>query len=142
MIKFIIDTSIVIKWVSSDREADVEAALELLRLLKKGEILLSAPSLLLIELINTLCWKHKLGNEELAAVVYRVTESGINFVDLLKDDLPEVLDLVLENKITSYDAVFLYHAVKAKAKLISADKQLLGINDWVVSSAQALDMLK
>lgn len=140
MPKFVIDTSLIVKWVLKEDEKDVNESLELLRLLKNGEIALFAPHFLLVELTNILFCKRKPTDKEVRSFVQKVAESGINFVS--GPTTEEILDLVLKEKITAYDAIFLGLAKERGTKLISADKQLLEIKDWVITSSQALEMLK
>ncbi len=139
MTKFIIDTSVVIKWVVE--ETDSVEAERLFGLLKNGKIILFAPTLLLIELINILYWKNKYTQVEIKKIVTKIHESGINFIDFTKAEIGEILNTVLENKITSYDAIFLNLAMSTGTKLISADKQLLLLSDRVVSSSQSLTLV-
>jgi predicted nucleic acid-binding protein len=138
--KFAIDTSVVVKWLLKENEAEVGPSLELLRLLKNGEIALFAPHFLLVELTNILFCKRKVTDKDIRAFVQKVAESGINFIGGPRTE--EILDLVLKEKITAYDAIFLGLAKEREIKLISADKKLLEIKDWVITSSCALGMLK
>ena len=131
MTKFIIDTSVVIKWVVE--ETDSVEAERLFGLLKNGKIILFAPTLLLIELINILYWKNKYTQVEIKKIVTKIHESGINFIDFTKAEIGEILNTVLENKINL--------AMSTGTKLISADKQLLLLSDRVVSSSQSLTLV-
>ncbi|MBI3384607.1 type II toxin-antitoxin system VapC family toxin [Candidatus Gottesmanbacteria bacterium] len=141
MTKFVIDTSVVLKWISGKKESDIKESLELYQLLKEGEVAIFAPSFLLVELLNILYWKRIFTHEEIISFIARVSESGINFVDLLKNDTEEILHVVLKYGVTAYDAIFLYVARTSDCKLVSADRKLHSLLDQVISPSQALEIL-
>jgi len=129
--RFVIDASVVLEWVETKESPQKQRALGLYERLVKGEVAFSAPSFLLVEVINVLYWKKRNTVEEIRDFVDRVKTSGINFVDgaFSADASDELLDAVGKHEITAYDAQYVILAKKLGVKLLTFDEKLLGIKE-------------
>lgn len=132
MDSFVIDSSVAIKWTSSQNEKGVESSFKIYEQLQFGKIKLYAPTFLLTEIANILFWKKKLKTSEIESFIEKLSESGINFLDLSIDMIPEIFNLMVDRKVSAYDSIFLQLAQKMKCKLISDDEKLIEIKDLVI----------
>jgi predicted nucleic acid-binding protein len=124
---FVVDSSLVAKWLPPlNREPFAIEAQKLLLDWTRGEVELSAPDLLLIEVANVL-WKAA----RLGRCGAHQARSALNI--LISYDLPvvpsmAVLDLALrialEYKRTVYDSIYIALAVQSGRELITADEKL------------------
>lgn len=133
---FVIDSSVVVKWLSPENEKGVESSARIYEQLQFGIIKLYAPTFLLAEVANILFWKKKLMGKGIGTFVQKLTQSGINFSDLNVDIMPEIIDLMASQKVSAYDSIFLQMAKKLNCKLISDDKKLIEIKDLVLGLDQ------
>ena len=126
---WIIDCNVVIKWFLI-KEEDSSNALTLLQRAKDREIFLFAPAMILIEFGNVLT-KHNKYNPTFKTnfIRYYQTFTGIcdtkvlNLIPL-ENERQNVLDLALDEKISYFDAEYLYLSRKLKFELITYDKGL------------------
>lgn len=133
MNSFVIDASVVFKWFSCENEKYFEESRNLLYSLKNGEIALFAPNFLLTEITNVFYWKKKFNKKEIEIFLGKIIDCGINFADCPARNAKEIFALMVEYKITAYDALYLWLAKDRNLKLISADKKLLEIKEFVIA---------
>lgn len=126
---FVIDSSIIIKWIKDSNETDRDKALVLYKKLHNKEIKITIPDLLFYELSNfgsrqpieTLTACHDLINNlfdpEIGVEILPANEELIQYATSLAHDL----------NISAYDATYLAVAEKYNTKLVTADKKLLTV---------------
>lgn len=119
MKSYVIDTSVILKWVIGDeQESDREKALELLKSWMEGRIELSAPGI----------WEYEAGN----LLGRRFPGNALEKMDLLVNlefsniSLTENMhrlcfDWMVKNGVTFYDACYLAVAVETNSILVTAD---------------------
>jgi len=135
--KLVVDSCVVLKWISPEKEKNVSKAVKIYRGLLKGELELHAPFFLLVEVANILFWKKRFECQDIRAFIERLTSLGINFSgDPVEFSVTKVIDLMCQYKITSYDAQFLYLAQQLDCRLVSEDRELVKIKNWVVDLGQ------
>jgi predicted nucleic acid-binding protein len=121
MREVVLDASVVLKWFRDRDERHVEKARALRRAYEAGELLVLAPPLLGLEVLNVAGrrWCLKAGAlEQLAAALGDI---GFEWVD------PDLL-LVAEwtaRGLTAYDSAYVAVAAQRDATLISDDQQLV-----------------
>lgn len=124
MKKYVIDTSVAVKWFSKT-EKDTENALELRQALLDGFCFITAPDLLIYELANVL--KHNANFTE--TDVKSALESVYNMGMEIKPPENSVLDLAIniafKLNVTVYDACFLALAQTLQIPLITADYKFI-----------------
>ena len=127
----VIDTSALIRLFIPD--GPIPEGLEKFFIgVEKGGNTAVAPELLLVETVNVLNRKRKIGE-------ISIPESVGLFTDVLSMPIrytphgplipTTAFDLALEHGVTLYDAVYLALAVEQSAVLFSADKEMLKIAD-------------
>lgn len=119
MKRYVVDASVILKWVLGDREEhDHEKATELLNAWAEGRVELLAPTL----------WEYEVGNflgrespEEAMARMSRLLDLGLKVLPLSRYMVSLCFGWMKENRVTFYDAAYLAAAVEVEAILITAD---------------------
>lgn len=120
MVKWVLDTSVVVKWFFS--EEGTERAERFLVELEEGTALVLVPSSMFYEFSNVLWVKRRKGlDEERALAIWdeliRLPLTPTDWDDLL----PEALSLSFQHEVSPYDAVFAVLAQSKECDLITAD---------------------
>lgn len=122
---FVIDSSVIIKWLKKDNEektAQAQVYYERFKLKETGIII---PDIIFYELANFISRDNPENQkdwDELIAALY------LPPVEIIPPDKKFVMDTVLlarEFKISSYDAAYLNAAKTRQAKLVTADEKLI-----------------
>jgi predicted nucleic acid-binding protein len=120
MKKFVVDASVILKWVLGDeREADQRTAMELLHAWGEGRCELAAPSLWVYETGNILGRVLDKAAQEKMELLLGL---GIKDVELTPEMSNMIFAWMRENKVTFYDAAYLAAAYSRNAVLITADQ--------------------
>jgi predicted nucleic acid-binding protein len=122
MRRAVLDASVVLKWFKPETEGSDEA-LALWRRHRAGELALSAPHLLPLEVLNALGRRGRWAVEELTQVATTIDELAIDFVE---PDLTSVATWVGRG-LSAYDAAYVAVAEQEGAPLVTADRRLLTI---------------
>ena len=132
MDSLVVDASVALAWFEQGPQA--EAALKIHDDIIRGVIAASAPDFLLVEAANILFWRKKLDRKHIRAVLEKVFALGISFDETpLTGEVLHLLPIMEEYRVSAYDAQYLYLAQKHHCKLVSFDKKLLRIKDWVIA---------
>lgn len=118
---YVVDASIILKWVlGDDREADQRRALDLLAAWADGAAEVAAPSL----------WQYEVGNflgrqlgEEAMEKMGSLLKLGIRAVNLDENMIRRCFGWMQERGVTFYDACYLAVALEIGATLITADQR-------------------
>ena len=114
---YVIDASVAVKWFCE--EPDREAALEISRSAKLGNIEVYAPNLLLYEVGNVL-WKGKKFNaDQLERALFSLLETNIEFFALERNTIEIAALFTATYDITFYDASYAALAYTLGIPLIS-----------------------
>ena len=120
MKKFVVDASVILKWVLGDeRDADQGTAMELLHAWGEGRCELAAPSLWVYETGNILGRVLDKGAQEQMELLLGL---GIKDVALTLERSKMIFSWMRENKVTFYDAAYLAAAHSRNAVLVTADQ--------------------
>lgn len=131
--EIVIDASVVLKWIPVPKEEKVEAAWEVYRRLLKGEINIIAPAFILIEVLNILIRKRRSDELMVKNVIKLLRECNIQFETLTVGEEISIGQMMIQYKVTAYDALYLLLAKKKKCPLITCDKELLQIKSLTMS---------
>lgn len=123
MRRLVIDASVVVKWFKVEQEAGVEEALALLADFEAGRVLLAAPALLPLELLNVLGRRARWPEPELRAAAARLDRLALQIVD---PDLVTVARWVGRG-LSAYDAAYVAVADGMGAPLVTADARILAV---------------
>lgn len=117
--KVVVDTSVIIKWLSQDKEEKLDLANKLLEDALDGRIELLAPELSKYEVGNTLLFSKKLSSQQAVEVLAHFYTLPISFIPDSDDLSKETYDLAFTLAITFYDASFMSLAKQYNATLIT-----------------------
>ncbi len=116
----VLDASVVLKWFRPEVEGKDEA-LALWRQHRSGELALSAPHLLPLELLNALGRHWKWAAPSLRSATMMIDDLAISFV---VPDLVAVAGWVGRG-LSAYDAAYVAVAEQERAPLVTADRRIL-----------------
>lgn len=120
---YVVDASIILKWVLGDeREPDHEKAMSLLSFWTEGGVELRAPSL----------WKYEVGNflgrnlqSEALNKMNLLLNLNIGNVELTESIYRQCFSWMEKNRVTFYDACYLAAALEVQGVLITADRKFV-----------------
>lgn len=116
---FIVDSSVIVKWLHHEKEQNVEQAEQLLDNALRGAIELFAPELAKYEIGNALLQKKRLSLSEAKILLTNLYSLPIQFISLAEDLANNTYKIAQEAKITYYDASFMSLAKQYGATLVT-----------------------
>jgi predicted nucleic acid-binding protein len=119
----VLDTSVAVKWFI--QEEDSEKAADLRHAHGRGELLLYAPDILLMELTNALRYSPAVSAGEIPEALRLFPGLEIPVIPFDPEALISCITLSLENDLAIYDAYFLALAQALEMPLITADRKML-----------------
>ena len=119
MIKVVVDTSVMVKWLNQIREQNLEQANRILAQALDGKVELIAPELAKYEIGNVLLFSKKLSTSEANFSLATLYSLPITFVSESEDLAMETFSLAHKAGITYYDASFLSLAKTFDATLVT-----------------------
>ena len=119
----VVDTSVAIKWLKPEGELHTEAATELLDRHQAGDIVLHAPTQLLLEVMNAL-WSHRATAAQITRALALLRQLHLVFVEPDPRLLGRAAELAVDHRITAYDALFAALAEDLGCELVSDDHTL------------------
>lgn len=141
MNRFVLDTSVIVKWFSTIDEVDTKSALWLRQGLYENTCQIIIPDLALYELSNALRYNPNFTVEDVTAAIYSLVEMGLTIRAVAPDILVRAIELAYQYDVTLYDAYFLALAAKTEVMLVTADYkfyQRVGETKFVVRLAELL----
>lgn len=119
----VVDTSISVKWFLTEREENVDHALWLLELNARGQIALSAPTHMRLELLNVLV-SRKVPFPEILTAAGDLQGFTLDWHEVDETLSFEAVALASTHSLTVYDAAYLALANRLDAGLVTADAAL------------------
>jgi predicted nucleic acid-binding protein len=121
MTGYVLDTSVVFKWISERDETDLNNATRLRRGILEGAYSVTVPDLFFYELANALRYNPGLSSEEVIAAVDAIFNLEFDIRSITTELAAIAVKLAYSWNVTVYDACFLALAQKEKKTLITAD---------------------
>lgn len=115
----VIDSSVMIKWLSSDKEDNLDSAKLILLDVQKHKVNLIAPELSKYEVGNVLLAGKKLSTRQAQFALTQFYNLPITFISESKEQSKGTFELAYNLKITYYDASFISLAKKYGGILIT-----------------------
>ena len=119
----VLDASVVLKWFRQEGERHAGAARTLRNAFAAGELLVFAPSLLLLEIVNVAGRRWKW--EEAALIELAASLDALRF-EVVEPELARVAAWTGRG-LTAYDAAYVAVAETAGIELITDDQRILGV---------------
>lgn len=126
MKRYVLDTSVVIKWFSEHGEDDLVSALALRQGIIEGTLAVVVPDLIFYELGNALRFNPHFSAVDVAQAVQSVNDMGFDIRPVEPAVLERAIALAFKFNITVYDAYFLSLAQSEGKPLITADYKMAG----------------
>jgi predicted nucleic acid-binding protein len=131
----VLDASVVIDWFETDEQVRLKAK-KLHDGIVGGEMGVIIPKYLLLEVANVLVTKKHFGKEAVCAAIQIILDLGMRVEELGDEDWAGVIEVACDYKLAVYDAVYVYMAKKFGTKLLSKDRRLLEVGEWVVEEME------
>lgn len=125
-VTLVIDTSVIIKWLSGDKEDHLEKADRILLDTQDGKVMMIAPELAKYEVGNVLIFSKKLSPQQAALALKQLFALPIKFIVESEELARETYDLAFEERVTYYDASFMSLAKQYDAVLITENPKHQG----------------
>lgn len=125
MNQLVLDSSVIIKWFSSDKEEHFETAKNLFLAAVERRIEIYVPELLIYEISNVLLKSKKLAPEEIKKSISHLRKLNLHIITLNRQLEQRMIEYAGKFNLTSYDAVYLALSDMLQINLISCDKDLL-----------------
>ena len=119
--RYILDTSVVIKWFSEFDENDLDKALNLRYEILNGKCSITVPDLLFYELANALRYNAHFVSQDVKDALKSVIDMGFAVVGVEVRVMELAIDIAFKNNITIYDSLFLALSQIEKTPLITSD---------------------
>ena len=118
----IVDASVAIKWIISDKEESRDKALELLQNHLDGKETISVLSLLYLEIANVLVTQTKMPNEAIRESLHFLNDLNLKIYSFTKADYIDASILAKKYKTDVYEMLYAVAARKIKTILVTADE--------------------
>ncbi|MBI2036413.1 type II toxin-antitoxin system VapC family toxin [Candidatus Microgenomates bacterium] len=117
--KTVVDSSVIVKWLNTDNEQNLEQADRILKEARDGKVEIIAPELSKYEVGNVLFFGKKLTSEQANIPLYWLFHLPITFISLSEELAHKTFSIAERFKITFYDAAFLALAELENAVLVT-----------------------
>ena len=117
--KVVIDSSVILKWLSNDNEKYIDVADKILQDAQKGKIELFAPELAKYEVGNVLLYSKKLSSKQAHIIFNKFYNLPLSFIIESEKLANETYNIASKLEITYYDASFLSLAKQHEAILVT-----------------------
>lgn len=117
--KLVLDSSIIVKWLNSQDEKNLEKSDKILADALKNEIELLAPELAKYEVGNVLLCRKKLSSSDIEIPLHTLFVSPIQFIPESEELAKETYNIATSLGITYYDASFISLAKRLDATLVT-----------------------
>lgn len=119
--QFVLDSSVIIKWLNRINEEDLDRSDRLLDKFEKGKITVTVPMLVKFEIGNALLKGKKLVIPEALDALDAFYKLPLQFVDLEVSSAKSIYEIAYSYDMTYYDATFIHLSQLLDYPLITAN---------------------
>lgn len=116
-----VDTSVFVKWYSSEKEEDLKQAHTLYKRLQNREIRVLTSDLLVFESSNALLRGKGLREEEVREALQIFFKTPVEIVPTDASLIDETINIAARHQLTTYDAVYVALAKRFSCQLLTAN---------------------
>lgn len=127
---YIVDTSVALKWFVQRGEADVDKAVGLAEAYRRGDCVLKAPELLLIEVANALMKGRRFTLPEVIEALAFLKNLDMVVEGLRWPTLTRAVEVSTTTGVAVYDCLFLAMALESDSYLVTADEAFVREAHW------------
>jgi predicted nucleic acid-binding protein len=127
MTEVVLDASVVMKWFRGDGERHLESARSLRALFEAGELIVFAPPLLRLEILNVAGRRWRWTESALLELADALDDLGF---ELIEPELARVASWIARG-LTAYDAAYVAVAEAAGARLVTDDDLIVSVADEI-----------
>jgi predicted nucleic acid-binding protein len=131
----VLDASVIIKWFRAEGERHAEAARALRAAFAAGELIVFAPPLLRLEIVNVAGRRWHWGEAALAELAVGLDELGF---ELSEPDLARVAHWTARG-LTAYDSAYVAVAEATHARLVTDDDLIIATAGEIAQPLGATD---
>lgn len=135
MTEIVLDASVVLKWFRADGERHVEPARSLRAAFEAGELIVFAPPLLRLEIVNVAGRRWRWPESALLELAGALDELGF---ELIEPDLARVACWTARG-LTAYDAAYVAVAEAGGTQLVTDDDLLVTIADQIATALASIE---
>ncbi|MBM3706728.1 MAG: type II toxin-antitoxin system VapC family toxin [Actinobacteria bacterium] len=121
--KYILDTSIIIKWYYSDNENDLDCARLFYDRVKNNQVIIVSLDIMTYELLNFFVFKFNLPEDKINEVLAEIYDI-VFLISINKPIIEEACKVARILKNSIYDSSFVVLSLKLNYPLFTADKKL------------------
>jgi predicted nucleic acid-binding protein len=119
----VLDASVVLKWFRAEGERHVDAARSIRAAFEAGELIVFAPALLHLEILNVAGRRWGSGQSALVDLANALDELGF---EMIEPDLVRVAQWTARG-LTAYDATYVAVAEKSRTQLVTDDDLIVTV---------------
>lgn len=119
MRKIIVDSSVIVKWLSQQDEERLEKADKIILDAQNGKIILLAPELAKYEIGNAFVIHKEISKNEAVIIFKNMYILPLQFINQTEELAIETFNIAKDRRITFYDASFITLAKQEKAILVT-----------------------
>ena len=132
--ELVLDASVVLKWFSTTGEQHLRQARALRAQFGRGELLITVPSLLFLELLNTAARRWRWDHPRLERLATSLNRIGFE----VREPSLSAIARWAGRGLTAYDACYVALAEERQAVVITADDNMLAIAGTLARHLQEL----
>jgi predicted nucleic acid-binding protein len=121
-VKYVLDSSVVIKWFSDEK--DTGKALQLRESVLQGKCAISVPDLQIYEIANALRYNKQLMQEDIVQAIESLFDMNIHIILPTRKVMLTAIQMAIQYTISVYDAYFIALAETFGFVFITADEKL------------------
>ncbi|MBN2373216.1 type II toxin-antitoxin system VapC family toxin [bacterium] len=125
MIRYVLDTSVVVKWFSESDEDDLKASLNLRHQILERKCSIVVPDLLFYEIANALRYNPSFTEDDIKKAVNTLFDMDFDVKNIDPVAMELAIEIAVRNDVTIYDACFLALSELEKISFITADYKFL-----------------
>jgi len=125
MNRYVLDTSVVVKWFTEYNEDDIDAAISLREDILEGRISIVIPDLLFYELSNALRYNSAFDRKDVKDALQSIMDMEFDVREVNDEVLNNAVSIAFKYNVTVYDAYFLSLAIKENIPYMTADYKFI-----------------